>query len=109
MADLSVIWEDSALKLLEARDRYTRNEIREEFRRDPEKDAIEIDPTDGSFLTPVSNNRFSVIWRRDGGRVLVRAIVPLTNLDWLKTVAADTKKDYVGQVVKSESKGEITL
>ncbi|MBM3819803.1 MAG: hypothetical protein FJW14_12425 [Acidimicrobiia bacterium] len=109
MADSSVIWEESALKLLETRDRYTRNAIREEFGRDPEKGAIEIDPAEHSYLTPVSGNRFSVIWQRYAGRVLVRAVVPLTNLDWLKKVAADTKKDYVGQVVKSESKGEITL
>jgi hypothetical protein len=44
MADLSVIWEDDALKLLEGRDRYTRNAIREQFRRDPQKDAIELTP-----------------------------------------------------------------
>lgn len=109
MADLSVIWEDSALKLLETRDRYTRNAIREEFRRDPQKDAIEIDPDDASFLTPVNDNRFSVIWRRDGTQAVVRAVVALTNLDKLKTLAAGSKKAYVGKVVATESKGEITL
>lgn len=109
MADLSVIWEDSALKLLERRDRYTRNAISEEFRRDPQKDAIEIDPADASFLTPVSDNRFSVIWRRDGERAVVRAIVALPHLETLKTLTADNKKAYVGQIVKAESKGEITL
>jgi hypothetical protein len=109
MADRNVIWEDSALKLLETRDRYTRNAIREEFRNHPEQDAIEIDPAEGSFLTPVSNNRFSVIWRRSGELVVVRAVVPLTNLDALKTLAASGKKAYIGDVVARESKGEINL
>ena len=40
MSELSVIWEDKALSLLDGRDRYTRNAIREEFRRDPQKDLL---------------------------------------------------------------------
>jgi hypothetical protein len=109
MADLSVIWEDSALKLLETRDRYTRNMIREEFRREPEKDAIELDPEKQSFLTPVSNNRFIVVWRRDGERILVQAVVPLPNLDQVKTLPSASKKAYIDKVVSTESKGEIAL
>ena len=110
MGNLSVIWEDSALKLLEARDRYTRNTIREEFRRDPELNAIAMDETDTSFLTPVSESRFSVIWHRnDDGQAVVRAVVPLTNLEQLKKMARPKMKAYVGKVIKDESKGEITL
>lgn len=110
MGNLRVIWEDSALKLLEARDRYTRNTIREEFRRDPELNAIAIDEQDASFITPVSESRFSVIWHRnDDGQAVVRAVIPLTNLDQLKKMASAKMKAYVGKVVKDESKGEITL
>ena len=109
MGDLSVMWEDSALKLLETRDRYTRNIIREEFGRHPEKDAIEIDPAESSFLTPVSNSRFSVIWRREGHRAVVRAVVPLPNLDKVKTLGGAGKKAYIDQVVAAASKGEINL
>ncbi|MBI2188662.1 MAG: hypothetical protein HYU37_16305 [Acidobacteria bacterium] len=109
MGDLSVIWEDSALKLLETRDRYTRNAIREEFRRDPQKDAIEIDPAESSFLTPVSDARFSVIWLLHGQQAVVRAVVPLTNVDKLRTLDAARKKAYVGRIIAVESKGEITL
>ena len=78
MSDLSVIWEDDALKLLEGRDRYTLNAIREEFRRDPQKDAIEFDPAHNTFLTPVSDSRFSVVWRlnEEGQQAVVRAVVP---------------------------------
>ena len=107
MADLNVIWEDSALKMLEMRDRYTRNAIREEFRSHPEQDAIEL--AEGSFLTPVSNSRFSVIWQRAGGMVVVRAVVPLPNLDAIKKLTAARKKAYIGEVVAKESKGEINL
>jgi hypothetical protein len=109
MADTSVIWEESALKLLERRDRYTRNTIREEFRRDPEQDAIEIDPAEGSFLTPVSNNRFSVFWKRAGAQSVVRAVVPLTNLDRLKMLDTAGRKAYLVEVLAKESKGEISL
>ena len=111
MAGLNIIWEDSALKLLETRDRYTRNAIREEFRRDPEKDKIEIDndPEAPTYLTPVSNNRFSVIWRLTGHHAVVRAVVPLTNLDQLRGLTDGSKKAYLGKVVATESKGEIDL
>jgi hypothetical protein len=114
MSDLAVIWEDDALKLLEGRDRYTRNAIREEFRRDPQKDAIEFDPDHHSFLTPVSDNRFSVIWRlnQDAKQAVVRAVVALPNISLdaaqLKNpIYLNTLKDYVWRVVEAESKGEI--
>ncbi|MBI4486084.1 MAG: hypothetical protein HY655_08750 [Acidobacteria bacterium] len=116
MSDLSVIWEDDALKLLEGRDRYTRNAIREEFRRDPQKDAIEFDPAHNTFLTPVSDSRFSVVWRlnEEGQQAVVRAVVPLTNIpldvvELKKPEAMSRLKDYVLRAVKAESKGEIQI
>jgi hypothetical protein len=110
MGNLRVIWEDSALKLLEARDRYTRNTIREEFRRDPERNAIALDEQEASFLTPVSESRFSVIWHRNNdGQAVVRAVVPLTNLDQLKKMPSAKMKAYVSKVIADESQGEIAL
>lgn len=114
MSDANISWEEPALKLLDRRDRYTRNAIREDFRRDPQHGAIELEPD--SFLTPVSDDRFSVIWRLvDGGqRVSVRAVVPLTNVKFSAAAlkepdALQELRDYVKRVVKSESKGEIEL
>lgn len=114
MPDLNVIWEDSALKLLEERDRYTRNAIREEFRRDPHRGAIEFDAAQRSFLTPVSGGRYSVIWRLDeqGRQAIVRAVVPLTNITLdgsaaPNAAARDRLKAYVQRAVSFESKGEI--
>lgn len=115
MSDANISWEEPALKLLDRRDRYTRNAIREDFRRDPQHWAIELESD--SFLTPVSDQRFSVIWRRlDGGqRVSVRAVVPLTNVTFDAAALKDRPdalqelRDYVKRVVKSESKGEIEL
>lgn len=115
MSHANISWEEPALKLLERRDRYTRNAIREDFSRDPEQGAIEFEPD--SFLTPVSDQRFSVIWRRlDGGqRVSVRAVVPLTNVKFdaaafkAQPDALEELRAYVKRVVKSESKGEIDL
>ena len=116
MADLKVIWEDKALGLLDGRDRYTRNAIREEFSRDPRKDAIEFDPEQRGFLTPVSDSRFSVIWRLDEQRqeALVRAVVPLTNIptaasELEKPDALNNLKEYVQRAVQKESKGTIAV
>ena len=114
MSDLSVIWEDKALSLLDERDRYTRNAIREEFRRDPQKDAIEFDTDQHSFLTPVSDSRFSVVWRLDGQQAVVRAVVPLTNITitafaLLEPEARNRLKEYVQRAVTAESKGEIVV
>ena len=115
MSDANISWEGPALKLLDRRDRYTRNAILEDFGRDPQHRAIELGPD--SFLTPVADERFSVLWRRvDGGqRVSVRAVVPLTNVKF-DAAAFKDKPDkleelraYVKRVVKSESKVEIDL
>lgn len=111
MADFNVIWEDDAVRLLEGRDRYTRNAIREEFRRDPTKQAVEIDPDNHQYLTPVSDNRFTVVWRKDEGanQVVVSAVVPLTNVTFEPAAltepgALGRLKDYVVRVVASELK-----
>jgi hypothetical protein len=116
MPDLRVIWEDNALKLLEERDRYTRNTIREEFRRNPEKGAIEFDPGGRNFLTPVSDGRYSVIWRLDDQRceAVVRAVVPLTNIPLdvaaMQNDGARTRlKEFVQRAVNIESKGAIDV
>ena len=109
MADLRVIWEDDALRLLEGRDRYTRNAIREEFRRDPSKGAVEIDTEQHQFLTPVSDNRFTVVWRLDDQtqQAVVSAVVPLTNVtleqDALSEPGAlERLRPYVVRAVTSE-------
>jgi hypothetical protein len=114
MSNLAVIWEDDALKLLEGRDRYTRNAIREEFRRDPEKGAIEFDPAHRGFFTPVSDGRFSVVWslNEEHQQAVVRAVVPLTNIK-IGTLdspeAMRELREYVQRVVQSESKGVIQV
>jgi hypothetical protein len=114
MSDFSVVWEDKALNLLDGRDRYTRNAIREQFRLDPMKSAIELDPAKRTFLTPVANSRFSVVWRLDerGEQALVIAVVPLTNVSVdtdkpMEPQALVKLKEYVQRAVAAESKGDI--
>lgn len=114
MAAPTISWERPALKLLDRRDRYTRSAILDDFDRDPQHGAIELEPD--SFLTPVSDRRFSVLWRRlDGGQVSVRAVVPLTNVPHsdaelkARPELLEELRAYVKRVVKSESKGEIEL
>lgn len=62
VASLRVLWEDTALNLLLARDRYTSQSIRDEFRSNPHKKAEPFDPNQHGYVTPVANNRFSVVW-----------------------------------------------
>jgi hypothetical protein len=102
MPPLKIIWEDDALKLLMDRDRYTRFVIQEEFRQDPQKDAIALDAAEGDYLTQVSNKRFTVVWHLDTSRqqAIVRAVVPLTNID----AHADGLKEYVQRAVEREVK-----
>ena len=114
MSDLTVVWEEEALKLLEERDRFTRNAIRQEFGRDPKKDAIQFDPDHATYATPVSDRRFSVVWRwkPEDRQVVVRAVVPLTNMpvnesELRKPEDLVKLKDYIWRAVEVESKGEI--
>jgi hypothetical protein len=79
-------WEDGALALLDSRDRFTRKEIREEFRSadlSDKKKTFEFDPDEHGYLTQVSNGRFSVVWYQDPGseRGVVRAVLPLPGID----------------------------
>jgi len=110
MATPKIIWEDEAIRLLETRDRYTRNAVREEFRREPQRDAVEYDPAQHAFVTPVFNRRFGVVWQLDEPRqcALVTAVVALTvDLDEFRTPDRQEQlKDYVQRAVHSESKGQ---
>jgi hypothetical protein len=116
-SNIKVIWEDGALRLLNDRDRYTRQAIQDEFRGDPMKEAIEFDKDQRAFLTPVSDKRFYVVWYWEEAGLpsksrpaaeptaVVRAVLPLTN------VTKDTTqlKEYVQRAVERESKGQIVV
>jgi hypothetical protein len=111
VSDLTILWEDHAVNTLMARDRYTRQSILDDFRRNPNHDIITFDsdkPDRPGYLTPVVNGRYRVVWYHDTSRQLavVRAIVPLPNVS---NHAPTTLKGYVQRAVEKESKGEITL
>ena len=106
MAGLKIMWEQPALKLLETRDRYTRKSIQDAFGKDPQRNAIAFDPEHGGYVTPVSDGRFCVVWRLDGGQAVVRAVVPLPNVGGTSITGL---KEYVQRAVRVESKGEIVV
>ena len=98
-----VLWESDAIKLLDARDRFTRSSILEDFTNAPESDAVRFDHAGEGYLTPVSNRRYSVVWHRknDGNRI-VRAVVPMIN------AASDNEtelKARVERAIERESRG----
>jgi hypothetical protein len=103
MARLNVIYDDVAVRLLDQRDRFTSRAIKKEFERDPQKNAVSIDPAEAVFLTPVLEGRFTVIWRLDdpGAVSVVQAVLPLTSLD----PHAPGFKEYLKRAVQAEMKG----
>ena len=112
---LDILWDNNALDLLDGRDRYTWSAIREEFGRNPHEGVITLDPVKKKYLTPVSDRKFSVVWRMNQeGAVVVRAVVPLGNVnldasEFTKPEAAAKLLEYVERVVRKESKNKIVL
>jgi hypothetical protein len=112
---LDILWDNNALDLLDGRDRYTRDAIREEFGLNPHKGAITLDPVKKSYLTPVSDRKFSVVWRvNQEGAAVVRAVVPLGNVNldadaFTEPEAVARLREYVERVVRKESKNKIVL
>jgi hypothetical protein len=107
--ELLVDWSPEAKDLLQKRDRYTREVIEAEFKKNPQNEAIEFDKTEHYYVTPVANRRYTVIWKMDhrpGNRVaMVRAVVPTqfdgTNMERIR--------NEVASVVRAESNGAIKL
>jgi hypothetical protein len=95
-----------AERLLKDRDRFTQEAIKKEFESDPEKGAIAFDPEQDGFLTPVFDERYSVIWYKDtpNNRAVVRAVVPLPHVS-----NSEGLKEYVQRAVLFESKGSIVV
>jgi hypothetical protein len=79
MSEFKILWESNAIKLLDLRDRYTRSSILEDFSNDPERNAIQFDSDEKGFVTPVSNQRYGVVWHLKEGNVIVKAVVPMIN------------------------------
>jgi hypothetical protein len=102
---LRVDWTE-AERLLKDRDRFTQQAIKQEFESDPEKGAIAFDPAQQGFLTPVFDERYSVIWYKNAANHLavVRAVVPLPHVS-----DSEGLKEYVQRAVLFESKGSIVV
>ena len=97
-----VLWESDAIKLLDARDRFTRSSILDDFANAPERDAVAFDRAGKCFLTPVSNRRYTVVWREADGDRIVRAVVPVIN-----AASGDENelKARVERAIERESRG----
>ena len=89
--------------LLDQRDRFTRAEIQRDFEAQPDLHRLDVDG--GLFATPVSNNRYVVIWRSLGDRIEVKAVVATQ----LKGEDPITLRAKLQQVIKTESYGKLTL
>jgi hypothetical protein len=108
MGNPFVTWDGSALDLLEQRDRFTRQAIRDEFTQDPTTKAVQFDSAEGGFVTPVADDRYSVVWYRDAANqtAVVRAVVPWTRFGGL---SGEDLKIQLAKVVQQESKGKVVI
>ena len=109
MAELAfkVQWDEEAENLLRRRGNYMLEKIHEEFERDPQKEALEFDPDNNCFVTPVANRRYSVVWRmfREQKLAKVSAVVPTRFV----RENIETLKNRVKSIVLQESGGRVKL
>jgi hypothetical protein len=108
---MQALWEDLAVRMLDRRDRFTRPAIEEEFERYlAEKPvllrrSIEFDRENGGYLTPVFDDRFSVVWYDRNEGPCVRAVVPTARFS-----RQDPQlKSRVKEIVQIASENKIEL
>lgn len=107
MNKVSVRWSKDAVRLLGKRDRYTQETIRTEFENAPTQGGVEFDAANHLWVTPVADNRYSVVWEMDDHAMVakVQAVVParFTSTD------PAAVREQVGKVVSIETNGAFEL
>jgi hypothetical protein len=106
------VWESMAQRMLDRRDRFTRPAIEAEFgsyAAEPPRlieRSIEFDPDNSGYLTPVFDDRFSVVWYLgQDEQPIVRAVVPTTRF----TPGTAGLKSRVEEIVRQASDDRIKL
>lgn len=104
---ISVRWSRDAVKLLGKRDRGTERVIRADFERAPTEGGILFDAAKHQWVTPVADNRYSVVWALDpdSNTANVQAVLParFTSTDPVSV------KEQVGKVILMETDGAVEL
>ena len=104
------VWKRDAEVLLGQRDRFTQRRVREDFRdkclsNDVPDASLVFDPEHGGYLTPVADDRYSVIWYLEDNVPAVEAVIATTRFDQSMT----DLKERVVKAVERESDGTVTL
>lgn len=101
-------WSAASVKsCLIQRDRFTLHDLTKGFEKAPEKDAVHFDPARNLYATPVSNNRYLVIWQREPGSKLIKPGFIVTKSYWNET--PEQLKAKIGRIMPIESHGIYTL
>jgi hypothetical protein len=118
----NITWEQSADSLLERRDRFTQKAIRDDFSEvfqqdldagleSPTSTSIEFDPDNQGYLTPVADQRYSVVWylEQDASspNAVVRAVVPTARFD--RKMKPTDLHDRLSKIVAVESRQTVKL
>lgn len=105
---MNVTWEKSAERLLNQRGRFAKEAIKQEFEDKVLKGivlipqgSVEFDAVRKGYLTPVADNRFSVVWYMKGAAASVEAVVPVPTVRFAKD--STNLKARVEQIVNRES------
>lgn len=89
--------------LLVQSDRFTRAAIQRDFEADPDRGALAVEG--GLLATPVANERYTVIWRREGAGAQVKAVVA----SQLRNGSPQALRRKLESVLEAQSQGMITL
>lgn len=107
-------WLPSARRLIGRRDRFTQDEILEDFkgkledfRAHPDENAIEVDK--GIYATPVAENRYAVVWSLDPQDSNVVNIHAILATQMRKSEDKAVLKRKLERVALVESNGALTL
>lgn len=108
MAEFKFEWHKEADDLLRRRGSYTLEQIHSEFEDSPLKNAVELDPLNNFYVTPVASGRYSVVWQliQDKNIAQVSAVVPTR---FSGEANSQDLKESVKSVVSQEFGGRITL
>lgn len=98
---------ESIKSCLYQRDRFTRWDFTKGFEAEPMQDAVLIDPARNVYATPVSGNRYLMIWQHDAEKNLVRPGYVFPKSYWGET--PEELKAKVERIIPIESGGRYTL
>jgi hypothetical protein len=101
-------WSAASVKsCLSQRDRFTLHDMTKGFEKDPKCGAVLFDPARNLYATPVSNNRYLVLWHQEPGSNRIKPGFVVTKSYWNET--PEQLKEKIEKIMPMQSHGHYTL